>query len=104
MKKYYLYRTDPGHKFSLAAIAPSIAVECIEFENYGLALAQQKALNAGIKSTRKPGAGRKKTGRQRLQFTTTLDPETIAFLETIKPDAGRWIDERVREFKSQSKI
>lgn len=41
---------------------------------------------------KRPGAGRPATGRERENFTTTVGEGTLAYLQSIHPNAGRLID------------
>lgn len=45
------------------------------------------------------GAGRPATGRERGNFTTTLAPGTLEYLQNIHPQAGRLIDTLVTLYR-----
>lgn len=47
----------------------------------------------------RPGAGRPRTGRERENFTTTLSPGTLEFLQGIHPYAGRLVDALVTLYR-----
>jgi hypothetical protein len=48
---------------------------------------------------KRPGSGRKASGRERGNFTTTLGAGTIEFLQSIHPKAGQLIDLLVSEYR-----
>lgn len=48
---------------------------------------------------KRPGAGRPAIGRERGNFTTTIGEGTLAYLQSIHPNAGRLIDTLVTLYR-----
>lgn len=48
---------------------------------------------------KRPGAGRPANGRERGNFTTTLGEGTLAYLQSIHPNAGKLIDTLVTLYR-----
>jgi len=56
-------------------------------------------MNKTTHGGKRPGSGRPATGRERGNFTTTLSPGTLEYLQNIHPQAGRLIDTLVTLYR-----